>query len=89
MTKYINSDRSSVRFVQNREHWNNVLVFRLRDEFGNGTDNVESSLSVGDTHNSVEEVDSSLFSRVVVTAKRLKRTRSAPRSSLRLGGCQN
>jgi len=44
----------------------------LRDEFGDGTNDVESSLSIRDSHNSIQEVDGSLSSRVVVTAVHLE-----------------
>lgn len=68
MTEHVDTDRGRVGLVQDREHGHNVLVFGLRDELGHGADDVERSLGVRNAHDSVQKVDRSLFSRVVVSA---------------------
>ena len=58
---------SSLRFVDDTEHRNDVPVLRLGDKLGEDTNVIQSTLSIGDTHRSVEVVDGTKPSRVVPT----------------------
>lgn len=56
--------------VQNTEHGDDVLPLRLRDEFRDDTNVVEGALSVGETHDTVEEVVLAGLSTMVVSVGR-------------------
>lgn len=64
-----------VRLVQDREHWYYVLDLRLRDEFGDSSDDVQSTLSIGVSHRSIQPVLVSLFTRVLLERRGQEITR--------------
>ena len=66
MTKSVDSDRRSIGFVEDGKHGDHIFVLILRDELGQSANDVEGPLGVGDTHDSVEEVDAAELARVVV-----------------------
>lgn len=45
------------RFVDDAEHRDDGSPFGLSDELGDDTDVLQSSLSIGETHGTVQEVD--------------------------------
>jgi hypothetical protein len=57
--------QSSLGFVRDAKHGDDVFVLGLRDEFGDDTDIVESTLSIGKTHRAVQKTNSTKFARVV------------------------
>lgn len=59
-----------IRLVEDREHGHDILVLILTNELSQCTNIIERSLSVGHSHHAVQEVDRSLFRRVIVSVLR-------------------
>lgn len=66
MANDIDANRTDERLVDDGKHGHDVLVLRLTDEFGEGTDIVERALGIRDAHDSIEEVDRAQLARMVV-----------------------
>ena len=49
----INANLAGLGLVDDTEHGNDILVLVLRDKLGDGTHDVQRTLSVGETHNAV------------------------------------
>ena len=60
------TDSSNQGLVQDAEHGHNILPFGLRNELRDDANVVERSLSIGEAHDSIEEVVLACLATVVV-----------------------